>query len=244
MEFGIIGYGAFGKLLAEVLSAYGQVIVFARSDNKNSPKTNIKIVSELKELAGCNVIILAVDLESLDDTSKDLAEVVTESTLVVDVCSVKVKPVEILTKNLGGKCNILFTHPLFGPQTIQDGVIAGNKIVICPGEDFKGRTEIMSFFKYQLKLNVIKMSAEDHDREMAWVHALTFFVGRGLMELDPPKSSLSTGYYQKLLDLVELEASHSIELFNTVQRGNPFAEEVRKRLLDKLGKINQQIGGN
>ncbi|HYF96920.1 MAG TPA: prephenate dehydrogenase/arogenate dehydrogenase family protein [Patescibacteria group bacterium] len=244
MKFGIIGYGSFGKLLTDVLSSYGQVVVFGRSDIDDLPKDNIKIVDELKDLSDCNVIILAVGLDSLDDTSKKLADIVGPNTLVADVCSVKVKPIEILTKNLGKKCKLLFTHPLFGPQTVENGVITGNKIVICSGEDFKGRTEIMNFFKYQLKLDVIKMSAEDHDREMAWVHALTFFVGRGLMEINPPKSHLSTGYYQKLLDLVELEASHSIELFNTVQRGNPFAEEIRKKLLDKLGKIDQEIGGN
>jgi prephenate dehydrogenase len=123
---------------------------------------------------------------------------------------------------------------------VPEGKLAGQSIVICPYES-EGRDKIIGFLQDKLGLKVIEMSAEDHDREMAWVHGLTFFVGRGLMELDPPKSGLSTGYYQKLLDLVELESSHSIELFNTVQRGNPYAADIRRELIDRLENIDREL---
>ncbi len=239
MTFGVIGYGSFGKLMSHVLSGYGEVIVHSPSGKKDEA-ANISFTS-LEEAAKAEMVILAVNLDVLDQTSKKLAGLVNKNTIIVDVCSVKSKPIKILQKNFGENAKILATHPLFGPQTVKDGSVSGKNIVVCP-PDFEGKNRIIDFLKDRLKLNVIEMSAEEHDHEMAWVHALTFFVGRGLMKLDPPKSKLSTGYYQKLLDLVELESTHSIELFNTVQRGNPFAADIRREFMNKLEKIDSEVG--
>lgn len=232
----MIGYGAFGKLIADVLSKHGEVWIHSRRKHK---QTDHEFVS-LEKAASADLVILAVELSGLETACKQLAELVSKDTLVVDVCSVKIRPAEILSKNLGDRCRVLPTHPLFGPQTVENMSITGRNIVICPG-NFEETSEIKAFLTYKLGLNVIEMSAEEHDKEMAWVHGLTFFVGRGLMKLDPPKSVLGTGYYQKLLDLVELESSHSIELFNTVQLGNPFAAEVRRKLLSELEEINKGL---
>lgn len=236
MSFGIIGYGSFGKLIASVLGDFGEVWVYSRRDQTLAEHAFVPF----EKAASADVVVLAVGLDGLDEVSRKLAGLVKENTLVVDVCSVKMKPSEILTSTLGGKCRILPTHPLFGPQTVKGKQIAGKNIVLCPG-NIDDDTKIKAFLKENLKLNVIEMGAEEHDREMAWVHSLTFFVGRGLMKLNPPQSKLGTAYYQQLLDLVELESSHSIELFNTVQRGNPFSQEVRDRFLAELEKINREI---
>lgn len=240
MKFGIIGYGSFGKLLSNILSEYGDVCVYVRDKDQKPELEGANFVS-FEEAASAKIVILAVGLASLDDASKRLAQQIGEDTIVVDVSSVKVRPVEILERNLAGKCRLLYTHPLFGPQTVEEGSVAGKNIVVCPF-DFKGKEKIMDFLENKMQLKVIEMTAEEHDKEMAWVHALTFFVGRGIMKLDPPKSPLTTGYYQKLLDLVELERQHSIELFNTVERGNPYAAEIRERFLSELKSIEEEIG--
>lgn len=240
MTFGIIGYGSFGKLLNDLLRQHGEVSVHVRNKEQKPDLQGANFVS-FDEVASAKVVILAVGLDSLDETSKSLAEKVSENTIVVDVSSVKTKPVEILNKNLGDKCRLLFTHPLFGPQTVGDSSAAGESIVVCPFE-FDGKEKVMDFLENKLGLKVLELTAEEHDKEMAWVHALTFFVGRGLMKLNPPKSPLTTGYYQKILDLVELESSHSIELFNTVERGNPYAADIRAKFIKELGFIDQEIG--
>ena len=238
MKFGIIGYGSFGRLLAEILSAHGEVFVYRRSEAGNENK-NIKFVS-FESAANADVVILAVPLDSMEDVCERLAGSVKPDTIVADVCSVKMKPIEIMNKYLAGKCRILAMHPLFGPKTVEAGSPKGKNSVIC-GEHPENYDKIVRFLKYKLQLNVVEMSAKDHDREMAWIHSLTFFVGQGLMKLELPKSNLTTGYYQKLLDLVELESSHSIELFNTVQRGNPFAADIRKKFLEELKQIDSEL---
>lgn len=237
-SFGIIGYGSFGKLLSRLLAPHGEVLVHVRNKDKRPELTGADFVS-FEKIASCDVVILAVGLDSLDKLSKDLAKHINRETIVVDVSSVKTRPVEILEKNLGGKCRVLYTHPLFGPQTLQDST-QEKSVIVLPFE-FAGKEKVLDFLENNLKLKVVEMTADQHDKEMAWVHALTFFVGRGLMNIDPPKSPLTTGYYQKLLDLVELERHHSIELFNTVQRGNPYSAEVRKKFIKELESIDEEI---
>lgn len=238
MSVGIIGYGSFGRLLAEILSKNFLVSVYDKN-KKIEEKTNIKKVS-FDEIVKCSVIILAVNLDTLEDICEQLADKVSENTIVVEVCSSKTKPVEILERKLLGKCQYIATHPLFGPQSANS--TKAKKIVICKS-NVKEKNMIYDFLKQTLNLQIIEMSAEEHDRQMAWVHSLTFFVGRGLKELNLSELELKTDYYQKLLDLVELENHHSIELFNTVQKGNPYSKEIREQFVKKLEAINDNLDG-
>lgn len=238
MTFGIIGYGSFGRLLVDVLKPYGKVVVYKRGA-EGGEASGIHFGS-FEEVANAEIVFLSVGLDSLEEVCPKLAGIVKPDALVVDVCSVKVKPVEIMKRQLRGKCRILPAHPLFGPHTTTAGTVAGKNFVICP-VDAQPEAEFIDFLENKLSLKVVEMTPEEHDKQMAWIHGLTFFVGRGVMKLDPPKSVLATGYYQKLLDLVELESTHSKELFNTIERGNPYAAEVRQKLLDELKKIDTEL---
>lgn len=238
MNIGIIGYGSFGRLLAEILSKNFPIVVYDKNKNIEH-KANIRSV-DFDEVAKCDVIILAVNLDALEDLCVGLSDKVSKDTIVVEVCSAKTKSIAILGKHLLGKCQYLATHPLFGPQSADNK--KAKKIVICKS-NVDEKDKVYELLKQSLNLQIIEMSAEEHDKQMAWVHSLTFFVGRGLKELQLSDLELKTDYYQKLLDLVELESHHSIELFNTVQRGNPYSKEVREQFVKKLQDINDSLAG-
>lgn len=239
MTFGIIGYGSFGKLLSGNLVQYGGVLVCSSRDVSSELVKGIKQAS-IEEVAKADIVIIATGLSELEQTCKKIAPIVSQQTIVADVCSVKVKPVEIMDRVLGDKCQLLATHPLFGPQTVQNENIRGQKIVVHPIK-MDQFNKIKSVLKDILGLDVIEMDPDTHDKEFAWVHGLTFFVGRALVETEPPKSDLATGYYKKLSDLVELESTHSIELFNTVEQGNPYAAEVRQKFADAVLNLNKEL---
>lgn len=238
MSVGIIGYGSFGRLLTSMLSGKADLYVYDKN-HEGIDDPDIKKV-DMDEIVKCDFIILAVNLDALEKLCGELAGKVSKDTIVIEVCSSKIKPVEILKRNLSGKCQYLATHPLFGPQSA--GEKNTKKIVVCESE-VTSKDKIFGFLRQGLNLQIVEMSAEKHDRQMAWVHCLTFFVGRGLMELDLSEFDLKTDYYQKLLDLVELEEHHSIELFNTVQKGNPYSQEVREEFVNKLQDINRKLDG-
>lgn len=239
MKISIFGFGSFGQLAAMHLANHAEVLVYDRNKAKTQAITDLgaKPVN-LEEAAGANVVILAVNLNVLEKTLEDVAPFIKPGALVADVTSVKVKPAQMMQRLLPQHCQILATHPLFGPQTASQS-LSGHKIVIDPIR--VDNIDQVEKFLHELDLEVVRMTCDEHDREMAWVHALTFYVGRGLLNLDPPNSALATNYYNELMDVVNVERSHSPELFETIQLGNPYAKEMRQKFLASLNSLEDQL---
>lgn len=237
----IVGFGSFGRLLSEILAPHVEVKAFSRREmsQSNMPE-GVKLCS-IEEAGACDLVILANDLAGLEESCKAIAPHVTQDTIVMDVCSVKLKPAEILQRVLGDKCKLLVTHPLFGPQSFANN--GGTKGLRMVWHDQVGGPfpELEELFGGKLGLNIMKLTPDDHDKDMAWVHALTFFVGRGLLNLNPPETPLATHYYKELMDLVTQEKQHSYELFMTVQQGNPYADNIRKQFVDSLSVLESEI---
>lgn len=239
MTIGIFGFGDFGKLTARYLSEHADILVYDRHHNRTSEiEKHGAQAASLQETAGADVVVLAVNLEAIEETLTSIAPHLKPGALIMDVTSVKVKPAEMMQRLLPENVQILATHPLFGPQSAATS-LKGHKIVVIPIRvDDIDKVEA---FLTNLGLTIIHMTADEHDREMAWVHALTFFVGRGLLNLSPPTSPLTTHYYSELLDVVNLEKTQSLDLFYTIQRGNPYAKEMRQRFLASLTQLEQDI---
>ena len=60
---------------------------------------------------------------------------------------------------------------------------------------------LIRFFSQILKLNVLERSPELHDKQMAYVQALTHFVGRAVNNMDIPDVEQKTPAYQHLIDI-------------------------------------------
>lgn len=237
----IIGFGSFGGLLAEILAPHAKVVVFSRRAIPASDLPEGVTLGTIEAAAACDLVILANDLAGLEESCKAIEKLIKPDTIVMDVCSVKTKPAEILERVLGGKCKLLLSHPLFGPQSYANN--GGTKGLRMVWHDQAGGPfpELEELFGTTLGLNILKFTPDEHDKDMAWVHALTFFVGRGLLNLDPPQTPLATHYYKELMDLVTQEKQHSYELFMTVQQGNPYADQIRKQFVDSLSALESEI---
>ena len=239
---GLIGYGSFGKLTAAHISRYAPTLIYSPSLKPSSKLPKNCHYASLKELAAkSDLVILAVNLDELELVLKTIAPLLKPTCLVVDVCSVKVKPAELMQKYLPKTVQILATHPLFGPQSAseeQNG-LAGHTIVVYPIR-IKNFTLIKLFLSQKLKLKVVEMSPKEHDKQMALIHGLTFFLARGLMKMNLSTTGLNTPSYKKLLSLAELEKHHSKELFKTIESGNPYAAEIRQKMIKVLTKLHEQ----
>lgn len=239
MQISLFGFGDFGQLLTKYLVKHAEVLVYDRNKKKTGhiKQFGAKPTS-LEEAAGADVVILAVTLDALEQTLIDITPHLKPGALVADVTSVKVKPAEMMQRLLPENVQILATHPLFGPVSAAHS-LKGQKIIIDPIR--VNDLAAVETFLTKLELKVIHMTCDEHDREMAWVHALTFFVGRGLLNLNPPTSPLTTHYYSELLNVVNVERTHSLELFNTIQKGNPYAAAMRKRFLNSLAELEHDL---
>jgi hypothetical protein len=73
------------------------------------------------------------------------------------------------------------------------------------------------------------------------VHVLTFFVARGLGNMNIEVMPFKTPSYDMLTALIDFDAKHSDELFQTIQQGNPYGDEVRRSLVQSFQELEKQI---
>lgn len=131
LRIGVLGFGRFGQFIAKTFMKYGEVIATSRSDYTDVANAmGVKYVSMenlgdfLKE--DLDVIVVSVSITSFESTIKQLSPrlktYLDESgssigPLIVDVLSVKEHPRQVLLDLLPPKCDILCTHPMFGPDS-------------------------------------------------------------------------------------------------------------------------------
>jgi prephenate dehydrogenase len=238
-EIGIIGFGQFGQFMAQHLAPFFQVSVCDNANLKNeAEKINVKW-HDFETVVAKQIVIFAVPLNSFESVLNRAVPFLQTDALCFDVCSVKIKPLELMRLILPETVEIIGTHPLFGPQSGRES-IEGLRIAFCPIRTTQSE-QIKQFLADELKLQVFEKSPEEHDREMAHVQALTHFVARALDELHVIDSELATVSYEELMKAARLVSEDSWELFQTIQQGNPFADTKRKAFIEKLIELENRV---
>ncbi|MBI2628959.1 prephenate dehydrogenase [Candidatus Pacearchaeota archaeon] len=240
MEIGIIGFGSFGRLMAKHLKSKAKVFVF---DNVNKEKeANEMGVSfiPIEKVASKQIVILAVPMENIEEVLVKIKDSLQKNALVFDVCSLKIFSCELMKKILPESVEIIGTHPLFGPQSAPNS-IEGMKIALCNVRVDNETFDLVKEFCKSLGLNVFVTTPEEHDRQMALSQALTHFIGQAMKNADIKRIELSTKTFDKLMDVAEIIGNDTPALFNNMQTMNPFAGEVRQRLMNELNKIDVEL---
>lgn len=236
----IIGLGNFGTFAASLIPKDKDkgIEVMGNDVRDLELDPSIKRVS-LGEAALADVIVLAIPLEKYETVLKPLSSLIARNSLLVDVCSVKREPGRLIRKYLPEHSNILLTHPLFGPRSAADG-LEGHKLAVTFSRG-KRAEQVLKECE-ELGIDVQRMGATKHDRIMANVHALTFFVARSLEKMGIDDDiDLFTPSYQMLLGLSGFSKGNSPELFRTVQQGNPYAKEARRKLMDAFHEVEADL---
>jgi prephenate dehydrogenase len=159
---------------------------------------------------------------------------------VVDVASVKVKPLAMMAALLPAGADWLGTHPMFGPQSGREG-IAGLRVALCAPDRARRARLVRWFLSRRLRLEVLPMTAERHDHEIAYIQGLTHWVAKALREIELPDPRLATTAYHHLLAIEEILRHDSDALFLTIQKENPFVAAARAELMSKLLEIEEWV---
>ncbi len=238
MKIGIIGLGNFGRFAAEVLARDQEIEVVACDAGEAAAPESVKKVS-FEAAAAADAIMLCVPLGAYEEVLARLKPLLKRETLLVDICSVKVEADKRVRQHLPDHQNLLVTHPMFGPQAAANGT-AGHVLVVTDVMGEKAQAAV-DYCESKLGLKIMRMTNEDHDQAMADVHALTFFVARGLSRAGLKPSPFQAPSFQTLLDLVAFDQSHTEDLFRTIELGNPYAKQSRARLMNALQEVNNQL---
>jgi prephenate dehydrogenase len=243
----ILGFGAFGRFMAKHLEPHVAVSVSDRESMLEVGEGVTRV--SLAEAAAADAIVLAVPVQHMESLLRDLAPHLEERLaaregeppLVLDVASVKLKPVELMTRLLPASVPIIATHPLFGPESGKHG-IENLALAFCPvraGPELV--TRVRSFLADTLRLRVIDISPDAHDRQMAYVQGLAHLISRAVGEMKLPETPLATAAYERFLAMRSNLRADSWELFVTIERENPYAKAVRDELRRTLDEIERRL---
>lgn len=237
---GIVGFGSFGRFMAGHLRSRFDVRVHDLLDIDAEAARVGVAVAPFADVVASEIVVLAVPVQDMEGVLRDVAAQPELPRLVVDVGSVKVKPLELMARYLPEEVEVVGTHPMFGPQSGREG-IAGLKVVVCPLR-CSCLDDLRRFLAGDLELAVIEMTAEEHDAEIAYIQGLTHWIAKALREIHLPDLELATVAYRHLLKIEEILRDDSAALFRTIQAENPFAAGARAELLAKLSEIEESLG--
>lgn len=238
MTIGVYGLGRFGYFWAELLARHASVCAYSRDASRPVP-TGVRKVGE-QELLSLPVIFLCVAISAMEEVVSRIRGRLSSGALIMDTCSVKTYPVEVMQRLLPASVSVLGTHPMFGPDSGRNGV-AGLPMILCPARIDTGEIARWRDFFASLELSVSVMSPDDHDREAAYTQGVTHYIGRVLSDFGVERSQIATVGFAKLLEIVEQTCNDPWQLFLDLQRYNPHTREMRAKLSKSLAAVMDSI---
>ena len=239
-SLGVVGFGAFAQLAALHLSQHFEITACDPSPHvANAAKQlGVRLLS-LHAVARADVVLIAAPVSSFEQVVGEIAVACKPGALIVDVGSVKVVPAEIMRRLLPKHVDIVATHPLFGPQSAMTG-IEGLKIAVCP---IQGRrhARLAAFLRNALGLTVIMTTPEDHDQEAAVVQGLSHLIAKVLLRMGPLPTRMTTKSFDLLSDAVSMVQHDAPEVFEAIEKANPYAETVRRRFFDLAADLSIEL---
>ncbi|WP_082767066.1 prephenate dehydrogenase [Bosea sp. PAMC 26642] len=239
-SIGLLGFGAFGRLMARHLQPHLPLVVFDPAQPA-APDTSGRglVPGSIAEVAACDIVVLAVPVHALAEAISALHPHLRTGTVVLDVGSVKIEPTRLLLTGLPDDVDIIGTHPLFGPQSAREG-LEGLKIALCPirGDGF---CRIAAFLRHILKLDVILTTADAHDRDMALVQGLTHLVAKILVRMEPMPRRMTTRSFELLMQATEMVRHDAPGVFLAIEQANPHARAVRERFFAHAQELTNAL---
>lgn len=242
MDCGIIGFGNFSRVMAEILRDFFPLYCYDTKTIYEVPEYVQQ--TSLESAVSKDIVILSIPVQYLDAFWTENAALLNKNVQgkIFDVCSVKVKPLQLAKKYLNSEIYYMGLHPLFGPMSTKGCGAKGQNIVVCPPEKPRPFDDkVVHFLSENLRLNVVKMTAQEHDEEMALVQGISHFIAHGLADLAPQTSTVATKGYNKMLEMYQMFSHDSQDLFITLENENPFAKPLRQKFINALQRIEKEL---
>lgn len=190
-----------------------------------------------------DVVLLSVPIQETARVIEEIAPFMKPGSLLMDVTSLKRGPMEAMLRWAPQGVEVLGTHPMFGP-TIP--TIRGQTVILVPAAGRCGSwlSPMEEIFR-EGGARVEILEAEEHDRIMAVVQALTHFayisIGSTLrsLEFDVARSRrFMSPVYEIMIDFVGRILAQSPELYASIQE-NPEARRVREAYIQECERLSK-----
>lgn len=200
MNVGIIGLGLIGGSLAISLRERGfasKIIGVDKNEKHCKEAIELGFADEICALNALinkvDLVILAVPVDAARKILPNLLDAVADEQVIIDMGSTKEGICKIADTHPNRK-NFVASHPIAGtenagPSAAFDGLFDNKITIIC--DETKSTIPALKLCKrlYKtLKMKVLIMSAEEHDRHIAYVshlsHITSFVLGQTVLEIE------------------------------------------------------------
>ncbi len=240
MRIAIIGAGRMGKWFAKFFLEQGFTVVVSDKDYKKlqmlKEELNVETADNVNAVERADRILICVPIESFEDLVKEISVHVHRGQEVMDICSVKEAPVNIMHKYIKDAVT-LGAHPMFGPGAKN---IKNQNFILTP-TNVKEQVLARDFGKWleSKGAKVFFMSPKEHDKIMSVVIGLPYFLSYVVCDTllsygQFTKAKYVSGVsYKLLLTMVEAVVSEEAELAVSIQMGLPKIGKLGEILSDK-----------
>ena len=237
---GLIGVGAFGEFMLPYLLPHCRISAFDPGRDLGPLTERWAVVADdLAAVAAQDVVILAPPVQRMAELCRQIRDWLKPDALVLDVGSVKEEPVAAMLAHLPETVDIVGTHPLFGPQTGGDG-IRGLKVALV---NVRGDRLpcVERFLNRELGLATLVTTAEEHDRQLAFVQGLTHLISRIIVEMELPSLDHTTATFDTMMRMVDSVRYDSEELFRAIENRNRFVPGTREKFFRAARIIEEAL---
>lgn len=242
-EAGIIGLGRCGQLATRLLKdRYRLTVTDIRDRSAEATSLGVEWGS-LDSVATRPRILLAVPIRAMPAVLRRIAPHLMEKALIVDVCSVKSRPMEWMATHLPSGVRCVGTHPLFGPDSVSEQGVSGQRIVVCPARGQEAAAEEVCRAASEIGLEPVFSTPDEHDRQMARSQAVVFLLSRAMRMAKLEPAQLGTPSERQVYSALDLVAGDTDELYEDIITHNPHVlRPVRALCTAMMSEIERCAG--
>jgi len=223
-KVGIIGFGRFGALLADLLSKDYHPIITDERDLSGMAQSSGYPWADLDTVMEQETVFLAVPISRMERLLQEISPLSRPGQVIIDVASVKTRIRDWMVKELPLEVQILNTHPMFGPDSYKRD--RDLRMVFCPT---RIQPELESAWRRVFEswgCRLIDLEVEEHDRLAARSQGITHFVGRVMKGMNIQPTVVDTHGFRQVHHVVEQTCQDTEELFHDLQFYNPYTPEM------------------
>ena len=256
-SLGVIGLGAIGGSLAWQARRAGvpRVVGFCPERSEGVQALKASAITDLADTAlgavrGADLVVLAVPPRVTLALIAQLAPALEQGAILTDVCSVKVPVVQQAVK-AGIGDSFAGGHPLAGTHesgfaSARPDRLRGCVVYICETGTAGGHrasASIASFWQHTMEASPVLISAENHDRQLAWTSHLPQAVASALAATLAEQGLAGVSYGSGAKDTTRLAASNPEMWIDILLYNQPAVTEALERTEGHLAELRRLLLG-
>jgi prephenate dehydrogenase len=251
----VIGLGAIGGSLAwqARLAGVRRVVGFSPERAEGVQALKASAITDLADtptraVQGAELVVLAVPPRATLDLIADLAAALEPGAILTDVCSVKAPVVQqAVAAGLGDR--FAGGHPLAGTHesgfaSARSDRLRGCVVYICESGTAGGHVpagSVTSFWQHTMEASPIRISAESHDRQLAWTSHLPQAVAYALARSMAEHGLSGVSYGSGAKDTTRLAASNPEMWIDILLYNEPAVSEALEQTEGHLAELRRLL---